>query len=241
MEINIVTAESIHKYLIKNFLGLEQIVRATGKPEQEIAKLIEDRCIPGPSYKFKKNSEVFSHLSGNLENFPNEEESFYAPSLINWIAQAEQEKYQGKVIYAKFEHEYFESLIQRNSREYGFAEFFEKNGNLIETKARAEALSEWENTLKGIYGICIKGPVTADAIVRKAIATNRVTELTDGGKKVELESALRLELIDALKEFDQVVSHFAPHDWPKSSRKRLFDDLVLKYNLASEFPYFRIS
>ncbi|MGE4132374.1 MAG: DUF6058 family natural product biosynthesis protein [Bdellovibrionales bacterium] len=244
MEVNIISAESITAYLIENYLTLDQLANESNSTPKEIRDLVTSRCAPSASYTTSPSIQISSQLYASIENYKSQEQTFYSPSIICSIKKCQKWKGGSRqalaaALYNEFEAEFFSSLVAREAQNFGFEEVFEKM-NLNPDKARPLAKRAWESFLKGIYGICVRGNVTADSIVRKAIAINRVALLTNNGSQAEISASLRPSLIVALREFDSAVSRFAPHDWPTSSRKRLFDDLVPKYNLETEFPNFRI-
>lgn len=239
MEVNKVSVEAIREYLVKNFLTLHQLARASGMSEARVRSLIEQECVPGPSYILRSATHISSSLHDQPEEYKGPVEEFFSPSVTFWIAASEQAVPTGSLseaMYQRFEVEFFAALIRRSAGDHGFADLFDDKGRLNQTRAKASARAVWRDLLKGTYGICIKGPVTADSVVRKAIAVHRVASLTNNGMALEIEPSRRETLVAALREFDDVVSHFAPHDWARSSRKRLFDDLLLRYGLQREFP-----
>lgn len=216
-------SKEIRNYLDRNFITLDDLQKATNLTEKQIRDFIEQRCFPHPSYVIKQTESIYSHLSGKSETIFNKTEEYFHPSMIDWLKQIENEKPSSNLayqLYSKFESEYQQSILQRSAKQFGFD---------------GSATENWDHLLNGIYGICIKGPITADNIIRKAVAVHRVASLTDNGSAQSIAAAKKNDLLSALKEFDAIVADFAPHDRPASSRKRLFDDVIRRLGLEEEF------
>ena len=239
MHKNINTHEKVLKYLSENYVTIEQLALATSISCDELESMVAAEIIPCASYRFLSKAQIFSNLSERWEDVETKEIQFYPLGIIKWVKMAVgyyREQANGE-IYLKFEEEFIRALVKRPANVYGFSDLF--SPELCLERAKLEARKKWMSMMRGIFGICIKGEISADAIVRKGIAVERVAKLTDDGAKVHLEESNRALLVEALMEFDQIVSNFGPHDWERSSRKRLFDDLVPRFALEREFPHYR--
>jgi|GEM_PF-4753254 len=209
----------IRNYLTHNFITLGDLEKGSGLSSQQIWEFIDQRCAPYPSYRIRRHEEVYSNLSRKSELIHTTTEDYFSPSTMDWLREINHEEPSPQLS---------EQLYQNFKLKYEHA-YIVRTGTAIHSETKIK--EEWEHFLDGIYGICIKGSVTADSIVRKARAVEKVAALTDNGTAPTIRNSKRQELIAALREFDTIVSPFAPHDWPTSSRKRLFDDLIPRYNL----------
>lgn len=79
--------------------------------------------------------------------------------------------------------------------------------------------------LDGTFGLCVADPSTGAGIVRKEILQERLTELTDNGADPSARGTPRDELLRLIDDYADAAMPFSPAEYPRSSRKRLVDDL----------------
>jgi len=79
--------------------------------------------------------------------------------------------------------------------------------------------------LAGTYGVCVVHPDSAQKIAAKEIAQDCLVALTENGQKKIYRPDELPALRDAIAAYDVIAMPFSPVDYPRSSRKRLIDDV----------------
>lgn len=241
--------EHVMTYMRTHFLTLHQLSQTSEMPEAEIQNLILSGCIPGASYTARETVTFSSSLGVTSEMDAGRILEFHSPSTIEWIRLAEKlvhETSAGNLLHvAQLMHFHFESefalaLKEFEAHKYGFTHCFLADNELSRDRLHSVVQHEWNNVLKGAYGLCLRVPVSARAVVQKGTLIARISDLTRNGHKDTLSPEEKEQLIACMKEFNNVVSEFSPHDRENSTRKRYFDDLITKYGLQDHFqrlPY----
>ncbi|MBI3548058.1 MAG: hypothetical protein HY078_03290 [Elusimicrobia bacterium] len=235
------TAEQVQGYLSDTFLTLDGLAERSGLTARRLLELIYAGCIPGPSYFVSARGKISTYLHGDSALDAGAPELYFSPATLEWIKRSASlangggDRETARRMQALFETEFSRALAEIDAERLAFPECFAKDGTLDKSKFGEVARDKWTHVLKGTYGICVREPLSAADVVRKAVAVMRIAKLTDEGRKPNLNAREREALLAALKDFDAIVSEFAPHDRPTSSRKRYFDDIVSKHAFESHF------
>lgn len=88
---------------------------------------------------------------------------------------------------------------------------------------------EWTHFLDGTYGLCTLSGLPED-IAAKELAIIEINELS---QLSVLTAAQTVQLTRAVNLLDDVSALFAPHERDRSTRKRLVDDMRVKYQLSA--------
>lgn len=236
--------DHVQTYLHTHFLTLERLAEAAQVSATEVHDLVRNGCIPGPTY-YSRVSVTFSSFGQDPVEVDDQTLiEYYNPSTVDWIRLAEQlasESTDRNLLHLAslmrfhFESEFALALKEYPAFKYGYRDYFLSENEISRDVFHQKVLEEWNHVLHGTYGKCLRIPVTARSVVRKGVASARILAITDQLHKEVLSDGERSELIEAMTEFNQVVSEFSPHDRTTSSRKRLFDDLITKYGLQNHF------
>lgn len=236
--------DHVHTYLKSHYLTLPQLARAAETSEAEIEEYIHAGCIPAACYVLQASNTVTSPLSGEVRIDGDKAVEYHSPSTIEWLARAKHLARESSVIdlptvaklmHFQFETEFALALTEMEAQRYGFADCFMAENAISREKLHLKVDSEWKNALQGLYGIVLRGPVCARSIVKNGVLTARLMSITDNGEKEVLTSAEKDELLRTMREFNELVSEFPPHEHAVSVRKRLFDDLIPRYGLQNHF------
>lgn len=236
--------EHVQTYLQTHFLTLDRLAEVSRVSQAEVHDLVRHGCIPGPTY-YSRCSITFSCANSDpVEVDDQAVTEYYSPSTVEWIRLAEQlasESSERNLLHLAslmrfhFESEFALALKELPAFRYGFRDYFLSENEISRDQFHRRVLEEWQHVLRGSYGKCLRIPVTARSIVRKGIVSAKIMEITNHVQKEVLTKQEHDDLIEAMHEFNDVVSEFSPHDRMTSSRKRLFDDLITKYGLQDHF------
>lgn len=236
--------DHVMTYMRTHFLTLSQLAGESQTSICEIHNLILSGCIPAASYMVRETVTLNSALNETVEVDADNVIEYHSPSTVDWIRLAEKlakETSDGNLLHVAqlmrfhFESEFALALKEFDGIRYGYSGCFLSESELSRDRLHQVVNEEWNKVLKGAYGISLRLPVSARSIVRKGVTIARLAELTHNGAKDVLTEEERLKVIEAMKEFNSIVSEFSPHDRIHSLRKRYFDDFVTKYGLQDHF------
>lgn len=226
------TADEIRAYLVEHFVPLSALVESAGVSESEIQALQAAGCIPGPSYRVTSPDRVGSFVFGETV-IPGMGPSgeYYARSVSTWVKAA----VKGRQLHAldalgpkfadEFKSELKAVLRARRAWQSGLDFLFAAPG-VEHTEAMQKFLDEtWRHFLAGTYGVCVRDANTVSVIAEKEILQHQLTLLTQNGAKFTYTRAEWTVVNEVMLAYEAVTMPFAPHEYPRSSRKRLVEDL----------------
>ena len=86
----------------------------------------------------------------------------------------------------------------------------------------------------GTFGLCVADPSSGAGIAEKELLQERLVELTGNGSRVADTADENHKLLALIDAYARSSMPFSPAEYPRSSRKRLVDDLRLKVRTATE-------
>jgi Family of unknown function (DUF6058) len=217
-------------YLAKHYVNAAQFASLCGIELDELRDLIRRELIPQPSYVVR-NGELHSYVFGAMPAGPSTPGEYFHPGMAAWVVRARHDLATDGVEGARermrqrFSDEFSAALRELNETLYRLVDAFDDSGRPLAEGLRARLDSAWEHFMHGTFGLCVANPEAALNIARKEVLQEKLTTLTDDGAKQvfaadELPALTRL--IDA---YEAASMPFSPIEYPRSSRKRLVDDL----------------
>ena len=206
-------------YLEKNFLLRGEILERASLSADELTGCQQSGLVPQPSYRIEKVVNCNSFFGPHTE--VSETLEFYSEGCIEWISIAKDQQDADKVR-SVFDDRYLKELDRLKAD--GFTP--EKPSALDNIDEHLN--SEWAYFLDGTYGLCTVSGLPKD-IAAKELAIIIIKEHIDQGELREMQKQALKKAVDLL---DQVSAPFAPHERGRSSRKRLIDDVRLRYDFA---------
>jgi hypothetical protein len=219
------------EYLAENFVSLERLAENAGVTPDRVLELVHARCVPRHSYELKRTVVISSFVSGDTPVLEGAVRRFYAPALAHWIRVAEAPAARLPLdavaarMRATFRADYRRALLELDRHGAELMECCTPEGTLDEGRFATAFDEVWTHWLEGTYGLCVRSPLSAKDVLRKELAVARLARLTLDGKKQIFTSDERAAVLRAVAEYDAAAMPFAPHDYPRSSRKRLVDDV----------------
>ncbi|TMN39945.1 DUF6058 family natural product biosynthesis protein [Pseudoalteromonas sp. S2755] len=203
-------------YLQTHFITKETLLRESQLSHFELATLIEKRLMPKAAYKLTLKLECDSFFGEHSDKSCLE---FYPQGALVWL---------GAVLQAEDEAQAFSLFSQR----YKDQLYRLKTQGLNPQDAKldqdidAHLESEWQHFLGGIYGLCTKTGLPED-IANKEAAIVIINEYLAQDEHLSPDELTNLhQVVDLL---DEASALFAPHERERSSRKRLIDDVRVKF------------
>jgi hypothetical protein len=204
------------RYLEHYFVTREQLLSRSAIDNAQLERLQLARMTPQPSYRLRINLDCSSFFGEHEEQTTVE---YYAKAYVGWLALA-----------PTFSDE-------QEARELFFQRYRARLGELAsagiaprdpEFASDAHLLQEWNGFLDGTYGLCTTSGLPED-IVAKEASIAFIRELAaDSVVDDEARTLLRL----AVDLLDSVAAQFAPHEAPRSSRRRYVDEVRARYGFT---------
>jgi hypothetical protein len=89
--------------------------------------------------------------------------------------------------------------------------------------ARTE--SAWTSYLSGVFSLCVADPSTELSIARKEVLQEALTEINDRQPEPESSEVDKQKILELVEQYARASMPFSPPEYPRSSRKRLVEDL----------------
>lgn len=99
--------------------------------------------------------------------------------------------------------------------------------------ARQKAQAFLPYFFDGTFGLCVADPSSGVGIAEKELLQERLVELTANGSRVADTPDKNRQLLALIDAYARSSMPFSPAEYPRSSRKRLVDDLRLKVRAAA--------
>lgn len=205
-------------YLSKNFLTKSQLLEVTGLSDSELITYQNKQVMPKASYVLETNIVCHS-IFGEFKQTDKLE--YYAKSYSAWINMLKTSS-DPIAISMHFNKRYKEEIKNLTSR--GFTSNHEKMHDAIESHIQ----DEWRHFLNGTYGLCTNSGLPED-IAAKEMATLIISEIIENNHPSHLDTHEKKRLSDAVALLDKVSSMFAPHEFERSSRNRLINQVKMRF------------
>jgi rubrerythrin len=236
--VNEVTAScnNNREYLQLHYCSLEQLLKTADIESDTFFSYIAANCLPQHSYVWRETSAIQSLASETA--WCNQEIFYYPPrhalllqDVMTWhrymslsqIANAVEED---------FKQRYVAILRQLNAFADVLSEYVLSDNTLNQSMVDLLLENEWQQYLQGVYGICVQEP-TPENIAIKEIMLRRIRLITEDCKKEKLTSEEVIALQQALQQYDQVATLFAPYERDTSSRQKWYEGIREKYEYTN--------
>ncbi len=212
-------------YLDRHYCESATIADHVGISLDELDELIDARLIPGPSYVVHSD-KIISAAFGELPQGGAKPGRYFAPSERVWIERARtcRARNESEEVEATFRTRMSIALAAANRDIFRLADAFDDSGERLPgLNVRFDDM--WAAFLDGVYALCVVEADSEERIVRKEILQEKLIALTDDGAKAASAELQADELSHLIDNYDAAAMPFAPAEYPRSSRKRLVDDL----------------
>lgn len=203
----------LDRYLGKHYLNADAFAQACDIAVDELHDLIRRELIPRPSYVVRDGT-LTSYVFGTLPAPGSTDGQYFHPGMAPWVAKARHDLVTNGV----------EGAGER-ARSTFIDAFVTALGELDKSLHRL-ADSAWEHFQQGTFGLCVANPVDALAIARKEVLQEHLTVATQNGAKRSFDAAEIAIVRELIDDYAAASMPFSPIEYPRSSRKRLVDDLL---------------
>jgi hypothetical protein len=215
-------------YLSTNYLTAEQFATHCQTSVDELDTCIAEQLIPQPSYVVTSDRRLLSAAFGEFVDVDALPGSYFHPGCASWTHQAIVAKNTfgaraaRSQLEASFKQHFAEALAELDQTVFRLPDSFNASGEPVIAGLAARTESAWQAFLKGIFGLCVADPSTAQSIARKEILQEALSAYSDS----EPDQPGKIRALIA--EYAKAAMPFTPQEYPRSSRKRLVEDWLAK-------------
>jgi hypothetical protein len=226
---------STQDYLDQHYLDQTQFAEHCGLRLQDIEALVAAELIPAPSYLVSDaqgcKSVVFGELLDPDSNAELRIATYFHPAASAWTKHAfstlqnhgaDETK---EILRKLFAEEFAQALAIENRNTYRLRDCFDETGAAIAAGIEQRVNSNWQHFLNGVFSLCVAKPDSITNIVHKEILQEKLSAISGNGKRVDYQGEDLAALKKLIDEYANSAMPFSPLEYPRSSRKRLVEDL----------------
>ena len=211
-------------YLDQHYCSADGVADRCGIEPAELERLLDDGLVPRPSYTVTPD-KIVSAAFGDLPRDGAAPGRYFAPSQTAWVARAQQA---GQAMKGDFRTAMEAALAEADRAILRLEDAFDDDGTRLSgLDARLDNM--WANFINGVFALCVANADTEAAIARKEILQEKLSAVTADGTRID--GLARGELTQLVDAYAAAAMPFAPAEFPRSSRKRLVDDVRAKLAL----------
>lgn len=221
-------------YLDRHYCEASVIADRCGISVAELDELVARRLVPGPSYVVMPE-KIISAAFGDLSQDGAVPGRYFAPSQSAWVAAAGKSRDDPGEIARIFRDRMTVALAEANRSIFRLPDAFDEDCDPTSgIDARLDNL--WTNFIAGVFALCVADAASERSIARKEVLQEKLVALTSNGASINIDGLSHSELSDLMDDYAAAAMPFAPSEYPRSSRKRLVDDLRSKLSRQSDQP-----
>ena len=220
----------LDRYLEQYFVDAQRFATLCGIELDELHDLVRRKLVPAPSYVVN-NGVIRSYVFGEMAAPGARAGEYFRAANADWVVAVRHDVAAHGIEDAavraqrRFTVAFAAALQELDASTHRMTDAFDEAGKPLDHGLAARLDSAWEHFLYGTFGLCVADPGSVPAIARKEVLQERLAALTNDGARrafaAEEVPGLR-KLIDA---YAAASMPFSPIEYPRSSRKRLVDDL----------------
>lgn len=200
----------------------------------ELTILVNEKLVPEPSYTVTEGDRFISQAFGEFQVQGFTPGQYFHPGNATWVALAleakakhgpQQARYGLK---KRFKSNFAAALTELDKTTFRLRDSFTDAGQVIPEGLEARTEKAWGSFLKGIFSLCVADPSSESSIARKEVLQEALTKLSDNGSKGDFPAEDKYRVLELIDQYAQAAMPFSPLEYPRSSRKRLVEDLRAK-------------
>ena len=222
---------ALQAYLQRHYLDAAAFAAACSISTGQLELLLRERLVPAASYEVSGDGRLLSPAFGEFDAGDCAPGHYFHPGTAVWVALAlEVRNRLGPVraraeLEQRFQDNFRAALAALDRSLLRLPDAFAEDGSVIAAGLDARARAAWDAFERGIFGLCVADPSTEQAIARKEILQEALTRLDEQGEEALAASGGRRRALELVEQYARAAMPFSPPEYPRSSRKRLADDL----------------
>jgi hypothetical protein len=222
---------ALDAYLATHYLTTGRFAAACSLPTHALAALIDDGLVPRPAYVITTDGLLVSAAFGEMPGAGAMPGDYHHPAGVRWVSlalrlQATPDRARLRdALQERFRANFAIALAALDRDTHRLRDSFSDDGRPIGEGIDLRTRTAWSHFIHGIFGVCVADPSSEHAIARKEILQEALVEITADGARTDFPQAIALRVRRMVDEYAACTMPFAPPEYPRSSRKRLVDDL----------------
>ena len=225
---------NLEDYLKRNYQTTDQLAAVCSISADELAMLVREQLVPAASYTVVDCDRFISQAFGELEAQGAVPGQYFHPGNAAWITLAlETRRRVGPnkahdELKERFKNNFAAALKELDQTTFRLADSFTDSGQVLSEGLGTRTESAWDSFLKGVFSLCVADPSSERSIARKEILQEALTEQADEKSRADFSADDRRRILELIDQYAQAAMPFSPPEYPRSSRKRLVEDLRAK-------------
>ncbi len=230
--------DALDAYLQRHYIGAEQLARACSIAADELHSLVDEGLAPQASYRVSTAGVLVSQAFGEFQAPGVTPGDYFHPGHAHWVLLASDLKHQAGAQRASealrqcFKRNFIAALAEFDRTIFRLPDSFTDAGQAIPDGLDARAMNAWRAFIKGVYGLCVADPSSERSIARKEVLQEALGQLSGRVSEPSLHAEDKQRLRALITEYAEVCMPFSPLEYPRSSRKRLVEDLSARLDAA---------
>jgi len=224
-------------YLVRHFLPTDIFAAHCGLTSEVLDELIAAGLAPKASYVVDPAGQLVSYVFGAMNAPGAPVGAWHAPAQAAWIqrgrealARYGQEEAPARLA-ADFRDRYRNALRGFHQTDGPIPTLCTASGQFDDAAYDSQFESVWTHFLAGTYGLCVADPRDESRVALKESLQCRLVESTEDGKRTHFTPEDSRRIRDLIVRFQAASMPFSPIEYPRSSRKRLADDILLQLDV----------
>jgi hypothetical protein len=224
--------QTVREYLAKYYIDLDQLASVTGIATGEVQELVERKLAPAPSYVVTADRKLISCVFGTLDGGDAPQGQYFHKQAHVWVARAKQvcdrcgAQEARNDLRAQVQRNFTDALREINDSLVRLPDTFSDSGAPNEARLEERFEETWDALIEGVYSLCVADPSTERSIARKEMLQEHLQDVSASvAAGVALSSSESHRVLDLIQHYADAAMPFAPPEYPRSSRKRLVEDL----------------
>ena len=224
----------LETYLKNNYQTADELATACNISVDELSGLVKEKLVPEPSYTVNAQDTLISQAFGELPAQGARAAQYFHPGNAAWITVAlDAKKTCGaqqahRNLKDRFKRNFISALQELDKTLFRLSDSFTDTGHPIASGLDSRAEEAWAQFIKGVFSLCVADPSSEMSIARKEILQEALTNLSDSSIGADSSPEAKSHALDLIGQYAQAAMPFSPPEYPRSSRKRLVEDLRAK-------------
>jgi hypothetical protein len=229
--VNLPLLDSLDAYLGHYYQTADQFAAACGISAEELATLVSENLIPKASYTVVRSDRLISQAFGEIRVQDVTPGQYFHPGNATWVARAMATRravgpqQANRDLKERFTANFAAALKELDRTIFRLQDSFTDSGDVIAEGLDARTESAWTSYLSGVFSLCVADPSTELSIARKEVLQEALTEINDRQPEPESSEVDKQKILELVEQYARASMPFSPPEYPRSSRKRLVEDL----------------
>lgn len=231
----------VERYLHEYFLPTERFAERCGIGSAELADLIAAGIVPGPTYQVDGEGNMHSHVFGAVAAPGAPAGHWFHAHAAAWVERGRRALAENgsdrtaaaAALMQDFRDRYRNALLAEHEAYGPIPGLVDADGRFDDAAFEQQFPETWEHFLAGTFGLCVSVPDSETRIAAKEATQARLAQATANGQRRDFSPGEADAVRRLIERYVEVSMPFSPAEYPRSSRKRLVEDVLAHLPHAS--------